>query len=309
MRLKACAVVDDLIPFKVGISEAVNTALAIWMADAKGRYAAAGLAVEIIDMGGGSRGVAELAAGRIDAMHVGLSAVVRANGSGGDLRVIASLANVIRFTLFSAPGLTSAAALRGGVVGVSSLGSESDAIMTLALQRIGLARDDVAVKECGGGTQRLAALKAGEIVATAVNEPVASLAREQGLHVLLDLVPEQIPWLFTAIVVRRETIARCRDLLARFLKATAEGNLHALADERAAKAVLAAHTGIADPTILAISYDDFRALAPPDLEPTRAAVEGALRQFPAADRYVDGHVDASILDDLRRDGFSKTLRY
>ena len=94
----------------------------------------------------------------------------------------------------------------------------------------------------------------------------------------------------------------------RFLKATAEGNLHALADERAAKAVLAARTGIADPTILAISYDDFRALAPPDLEPTRAAVEGVLRQFPAADRNVDDHVDASILDDLRRDGFSKTLR-
>jgi ABC-type nitrate/sulfonate/bicarbonate transport system substrate-binding protein len=299
---------DDLVPFKVGISEAVNTALAIWMADAEGRCAAAGLETEIIDMGGGSRGVAELAAGRIDAMHVGLSAVVRANRSGGDLRVVASLANVIRFTLFSAPGLTSAAALRGGVVGVSSLGSESDAIMTLALQRIGLARDDVAVKECGGGTQRLAALKAGEVVATAVNEPVASLAREQGLHVLLDLVPEQIPWLFTAIVVRRETIVRRRDLLTRFLKATAEGNLHAVTDEQAAKAVLAARTGIADPAILAISYEDFRALSPPELEPMRAAAEGALRQFPAADRNVDDHVDASILDDLRRNGFFNTLR-
>jgi ABC-type nitrate/sulfonate/bicarbonate transport system substrate-binding protein len=259
-------------------------------------------------MGGGSRGVTELAAGRIAAMHVGLSAVVRANRSGGDLRVVASLANVIRFTLFSAPGVTSAAALRGGVVGVSSLGSESDAVMALALQRLGLARDDVTVKEYGGGTRRLAALKAGEIVATAVNEPVASMAREQGLHVLLDLVPERIPWLFTAIVVRRETIVRRRDLLSRFLKATTEGNFHALTDEQAAKVVLAERTGIADPAVLAISYDDFRALSPPELEPTRAAVEGALQQFPAADRNLDDHVDASILDDLRRDGFFKTLR-
>jgi ABC-type nitrate/sulfonate/bicarbonate transport system substrate-binding protein len=204
--------------------------------------------------------------------------------------------------------VTSAAALRGGVVGVSSLGSESDAIMTLALQRIGLARDDVAMKECGGGTRRLAALKAGEIVATALNEPVASLARGQGLHVLLDLVPEQIPWLFTAIVVRRETMGCRRDVLARFLKATAEGNLQALTNEQAAKAVLGARTGIADPAILAISYDDFRALSPPELEPTRAAVEGALQQFPTADRNVDDHVDASILDDLHRHGFFRTLR-
>ena len=161
----ARAVPDKLVPFKVGISEAVNTALAIWMADAEGCYATAGLALEIIDMGGGSRGVAALAAGRIDAMHVGLSAVVRANRSGSDLRVVASLANVIRFTLFSAPGIASAAALKGGVVGVSSLGSESDAVMALALRRLGLARNDVTVREYGGGIRRLAALRAGEIVA------------------------------------------------------------------------------------------------------------------------------------------------
>ena len=86
------------IELKVGISDPVNTVLAIWMADAAGFYAANGIKVEIINMNGGSRGAAELAAGRIDAMHVGLSSVVRLNRTGGDLRIIASLANVIRFT-------------------------------------------------------------------------------------------------------------------------------------------------------------------------------------------------------------------
>jgi ABC-type nitrate/sulfonate/bicarbonate transport system substrate-binding protein len=59
--------------FKVGISEPVNTVLAIWTAEAAGFYAAQGLDVEIVNMSGGSRGAAELAAGRLDAMHVGLS--------------------------------------------------------------------------------------------------------------------------------------------------------------------------------------------------------------------------------------------
>jgi len=59
--------------FRVGISEPVNTVLAMWMADAGGFYAAHGLKVEIINMSGGSRGAQELAAGRIDVMHVGLS--------------------------------------------------------------------------------------------------------------------------------------------------------------------------------------------------------------------------------------------
>jgi hypothetical protein len=72
--------------------------------------------------------------------------------------------------------------------------------------------------------------------------------------------------------------------------------------------VLADRAGIADAAILAVSYDDFHALSPPELEPTRAAAEGALQQFPVAARNFDDHVDPSILNDLRRDGFFTTLR-
>src|SRR5262245_31089687 len=116
---------DGLIPFKIGISEPVNTALALWMARDAGCYASAGLDAAILDMGGGSRGAAELAADRIDAMHVGLSSVVRLNGAGADLRIVAALANVVRFTLFAAPDVQSANDLKGGVVGISTFGSES----------------------------------------------------------------------------------------------------------------------------------------------------------------------------------------
>jgi NitT/TauT family transport system substrate-binding protein len=290
------------IVLKVGISEPVNTVLAIWMADAAGFYEANGIKVEIINMNGGSRGAAELAAGRIDAMHVGLSSVVRLNRTGGDLRIIASLANVIRFTFFSGPGVKTAADLRGGVVGVSSFGSESDSTVTLALKRLGLTRDDVTLKEYGAGTKRLAAVKSGEIKATAVNEPFSSMAREQGFNVLFDLVPEQIPWLFTAIVVRRGAISERRDVLTRFIRATAEGNYLALSDEKMAKAVLARQAGIADPRILDISYNDFELLSPPNIEPSGAAAKNILAQFPDASQKSEDYVDTGILDALRKDG-------
>jgi len=135
------------IVLKVGISEPVNTVLAIWMADAAGFYEAAGIKLEIINMNGGSRGAEELAAGRIHAMHVGLSSVIRLNRTGGDLRIVAALANVIRFTFFSGPEVKTAADLKGGAVGVSSFGSESDSTVTLTLKRLGLSRDDVTLKE------------------------------------------------------------------------------------------------------------------------------------------------------------------
>jgi NitT/TauT family transport system substrate-binding protein len=297
----------SLTTFKVGISEPVNTVLAIWMAQEAGFYAAEGLAVEIANMSGGSRGAAELAADRLDAMHVGLSSVVRLNRSGADLRIVAALANVIRFTFFAAPGVATVAQLKGGVVGVSTFGSESENVAALALTRLGLARADVAFKEFGGSARRLAALKSGEIAASALNEPAASLAREHGLRVLLDLVPERIPWLFTGIAVRRAAIGDSDGPLLRFLKAVAKGNALARNDPARGKAVLAKGTGIGDPKIVDIAYEDFRALTPPEIEPTRDAAENVLAQFPDASRDIADYIDSSILDRFKRDGVFATL--
>jgi len=293
---------------KVGISEPVNTALALWMAEAGGFFAREGLNVSIINMNGGSRGAQELQAGRIDVMHVGLSSVVRLNREGGDLRVIASLSNVIRFTFFCAPGVRTAADLKGGVVGVSSFGSESDSTVTLALKRLGLTRDDVVLKEYGGGMRRLAALKAGEIKATSINEPVASTAREQGLDALVDFVPDQIPWLFSGLVVKRSYLDSHRALLTRFLKATVEGNYLALSEEKLAKEILAREVKITDPKIIDISYGDFRQQSPPNIEPTRKGAQNILAQFPGVSQQVDDYVATGILDGLRQEGFFAALQ-
>jgi ABC-type nitrate/sulfonate/bicarbonate transport system substrate-binding protein len=296
-------------PFKVGISEPVNTVLAIWMAEAAGLFAARGLAVEIINMNGGSRGAAELAASRIDAMHVGLSSVVRLNRQGADLRIVAALANVIRFTVFAAPGVRDAAGLKGGTVAVSTFGSESDTVATLALGRLGLTRDDVTVKEYGSARRRIAALQAGEVQASALNEPGASLASGAGLAVLLDLVPERIPWLFTGIAVRRSDIAARRDLHAAFIAAVAEGNRLALTEEARARQVLASNAGIDDPNILDAGYRDFAALSPPDITPTREAAENVLAQFPpGGSTTIADYVDTGILDELKRHGVEALQR-
>ena len=295
--------------FKVGISEPVNTVLAMWMADAAGAYAAQGLRVEIMNMSGGSHGAQELAAGRIDVMHVGLSSVVRLNRGGANLRLIASLSNVIRFSFFSGPGVWTAADLKGGVVGVSTFGSESDATVTLALQRLGLTRGDVTLKEYGGGFKRIGAVQSGEIKATAVNEPVSTIARERGLFPLVDLVAEHIPWLFSGVVVKKDYLDKNRDVLKRFVLATIEGNYVALTDEKRAKEVLAKGVGIKDPKVIDISYSDFKQQSPPDLAPVRAGADNIIANFPAeVSRRVEDYVDASLLDELKQDGSIAALR-
>ena len=296
------------IEFKAGISDPVNTVLAWYMARDAGFYAAQGLNVDILNMNGGSRGAAELQAGRLDVMHVGLSSVVRLNRGGANLRLIASLSNVIRFTFFAAPGVNGAADLKGGAIGVSTFGSESDSTVTLALARLGLTRNDVVLKEYGGGMRRLEAVKSGDIKATPINEPIASLARAQGVRVLVDLVPEQIPWVFSSIVVRRSDVAGRRDVLLRFLKGTIEGNYLALTDEKRAKEVLAKELKVGDPKILDITYSDFKAQSPSNIEISLPGAENILAQFPGGSQKVDDYVDTSLIDTLGSEGFLAAMQ-
>ena len=176
--------------------------------------------------------------------------------------------------------------------------------MTLALQKLGLTRDDVTVKEYGGGARRLAG---GEVRRDQGHraqraDRVAWRARE-GVNVLVDLVPEQIPWLFSGIVVRRADIAARRDVLTRFLKASIEGNYLALTDEKRAKEVLAKELKITDPKILDITYNDFKQQSPPNLEPSREGAQNILKQFPDGSRKVGDYVDSSLLDALKNEGF------
>jgi NitT/TauT family transport system substrate-binding protein len=291
------------VALKAGIADPVNTVLAWYMARAAGLYTAQGLKIDIVNMNGGSRGAEELQAGRIDIMHVGLSSVIKVNQSGGDLRLIGALSNVIRFTFFSAPGVKTAADLKGGTVGISTFGSESDSTVTLALQKLGLTRDDVTIKEYGGGMHRLEAVKSGTIKATPINEPIASLAREAKVNVLVDLVPDQIPWLFSGIVVRHADIAARRDLLKRFLKASIEGNYIAMTDQKRAKEVLAKELKVGNPKILDITYNDFKAQSPQNLVPTPEGAQNILKQFPKSKQNTGGYMDTSLLDALKKEGF------
>jgi NitT/TauT family transport system substrate-binding protein len=299
----------ELIPFKVGQAAPANTFLAIWMAQAAGFYEAEGLQVSVVPMVGGSDSGPALKSGRIQLMHIGMSSVVRANTSGsGNLRAIGSLANIIRSTLFGAPKAKTAADLKGGIVGISSAGSESDSTTTLALQRLGLSREDVIIKEIG--VDRLPYVRDGRVAATTLGEPSRSEAFAEGLNPIFDFYAQHIPWLYSGLTVDHDYLKGHRDVLVRFLKATIEGNYLAFTDERRGKEVLAKELAISDPKILDIGYSNFKDATPLDAEIDRAGAENILSTTapPNASRNLDDYIDTSLSDGLRADGFFDAVR-
>ena len=299
----------DLTPFRVGMAAPANTVLAIWMAQAAGFYQTQGLQVSIVPMVGGSDAGPALKSGRIQLMHIGMSSVVRANTSGlGDLRCIGSLANVIRSTMFTAPKIKTAADLKGGIVGISSVGSESDSTTTLALQRLGLARSDVVIKEIG--VDRLPYLRDGRVAATTLGEPSRSEAFAAGLNPIFDFYAQHIAWLYSGLTVDRAYLQQHRDVLIRFLQATVDGNYLAYTNEKRAKEVLVKELGIADPKILDISYANFKEATPLNADIVPAGAENILVTTapPGASRNVDDYIDTSLTDSLRAAGFFDAMR-
>lgn len=306
--LHAPALAQQPTEVRVGMSTNANTVLAIWMAQDAGLYAKHNLKVTLSNMGGGSRGAAEVRAGKLDVMHVGLSSVVQLNQKGADLRTIASLANLIRFGFFTVPAVKSAAELKGGAVAISAAGSESDAVATLALDRLKLTRKDVTIKELGDSVKRLDALKAGEVTATMLNEPFATAARDLGFNPIVDLAAENIPWLFSTLVVSQTYLKENRDVMSRFLRATAEGNYLAIAEPARAKQVLAKETRVTDPKVVEITYADFTQMTPLDLAVPRTGAENILAHFPPnVSRNLDDYIDLSVLEALRKDGVFAAL--
>jgi ABC-type nitrate/sulfonate/bicarbonate transport system substrate-binding protein len=300
------------VSFKVGIAAPTVNMLPLWMGQAAGLFQARGLAIEIVNTDGGSRGLSEVGEGRLQAMVVGLSAVIDANGKGGDYRIIASGANTMSFRFFGAKGVTRADFLVGKQVGVSAFGSESDSAASLALRQLGLARRQVKTVEAGGTLKRLNALRSGALAATALNEPADTLAQRAGLPLLVDL-KANLPWIFTAIVMDRRTLMARRGVVKDFLRAYVEAIDLALSDPARAKAVLASEFKDFPPDVVDATYADFRARVPRDAAPSREGAQTMLRELPGLGAVVKStnvadYIDSSLIEELRSEGFFDAMK-
>jgi ABC-type nitrate/sulfonate/bicarbonate transport system substrate-binding protein len=298
-------------PFDVGVSGNGVTFFTLWMAEAGGFFKKAGLNVQVVDLPGGTRSLQVLLAGKIAATHAGLGPLAQANNQGADLRMIASTSNTIPFTIFSDPNVKNAADLKEGKIGISTFGSEADLAVALALKQLGLKRKDVTVVQIGENATRLQALLAGQLTATPLAEPMASLARAQGLNPLMDLTT--VPWVSTGVVVKRSQLESQRALVATFLRAYIEGAYLARADEQQAKQVIKLKYKTNDANAINATYNEFKRTMPVDAEASRAGAENVFEQMQAiglnvGSSKIEDHISNDIIQSLRAEGFFDAMK-
>jgi ABC-type nitrate/sulfonate/bicarbonate transport system substrate-binding protein len=223
------------------------------------------------------------------------------------LRLIAASVNTLPFAIYGVKNTTPPIP-KGSTIGISTFGSETDIAMSIALQQMGIKRDDVNITQIGGTTQRFAAMVAGRIDSAPLLEPAVTLAKEKGFVPILDLAAAKTPWIFDAVVVTQTYAKANPDPLARFLKAYVEGALRGLGDPAWAKEVIGKRFKTSDAKVIDATYQDYVRILARDLTPSLEGAQNVITQLKAVNLPVGGddaraYIDPTFMDKIKAEGF------
>jgi len=183
-----------------------------------------GLDAEVITVMGSGIGSKALISGNLDIIPIATPTVIAANLAGADMAILAHTMPAVVHALMVRPDIKRPEDLKGKKIGVSSLGSLTDFLVRSIAKKKGLNPDrDITLITTGGSdTERVMALKAGSVEASAVSHPGYGIARKMGFSMLWDSAKElDYPWM--EITTRRAAIKSDRELITQYMKAHLEG--------------------------------------------------------------------------------------
>lgn len=299
-------------PVKVGTPAQGLLELPVVVALRNGYFHTEGLEVQRIQIVP-EISVKALVAGEID-FSLSWDASIRAALSGAPIQAVAGLVLRPLYVLLSRAEVRSGGDLSGKLVGIDVSGSMIDFVSRVAVRYLG-AEPQLKVVEIGHSGFRLAALKAGEIHATAVDVAAAAKAEDDGFHRLL-YVGDIMEMPVAGIFVSRFALASQRDQVKRFLRATLRGSRFILHQRADTIRILQHHLKLTS-SQAARSYDTARAAFAGDgLVPDRLlafSVRRAKEKFAGAgagalNDVADGSLLREILAERRKIPFGSRFR-
>jgi NitT/TauT family transport system substrate-binding protein len=239
----------------VAYSNVSATILPLWVAKQAGLYEKHGLDVDLQYVASATS-VAALVSGQMQLATVGLSESLGAVAGGADLVVIANQVPAYTYIFEVAPGIRSAADLKGKSIGISRTGSSSDIGTRVVLKKFGLDPDrDVQLVQTGSVSDRAAAMKGGALQG-AVAAPPDTLAVERlGWHPLFDLSAQQLPAVTLGLVVQRGYRDANQATVQAYVDALLEGIARVRSDRASALELLKSNLNLEADEDLNATYD------------------------------------------------------
>jgi ABC-type nitrate/sulfonate/bicarbonate transport system substrate-binding protein len=300
----------------------VNSALnmltvPLWVAKEKGYFHKYGLDVDTIYIPSGTMGMQALLAGETKILAADGSSVVNARLRGAPVKIFIGMVNFYPNPFFSSPDIKSYADLKGKKIAVTRIGSSSYTATVMLMRKLGLEEGrDYTMLQLGSTQNRLAALTKGMIQGTTLSAPESVIARKAGMKVLIS---------GTELAKLGITIQhQCADVMESSLhgdfrpklKAFAMGYLEGVREVYRSKeyttTILKKYTRVTDPEVLSASYDEAYQAIDKDGALTEAGIQAQLNDLAKTDPRAKNarpsdFFDASIINELNKDGFVKAL--
>jgi NitT/TauT family transport system substrate-binding protein len=190
-----------------------------WIAQDKHFFEKYGLNVTIINIEGGAKTVASMAAGDVPIAFIAATNIINARSRGLPLQMISGLVTRFPYDFVVAKNITSPSQLKGGTGAISGFGSSSEFAIRYALATLGINPQDVTLLQTGNETSRLAALSSGQIQFTVLDAGLDMAAFDMGFKPLLKLYTLDQPYQDAGIAVNTTWAKTHMAIVDSFLKA------------------------------------------------------------------------------------------
>jgi NitT/TauT family transport system substrate-binding protein len=188
----------------------------LWIGSDEGIFKKYGLTVNAVQ-GTSNVGAIAVVSGQADIYFGESTTSFQAVNSNQPLEIVGGLRNLNDFKLFTQPGVTSVSQLKGKSVAISAAGDSTDLSTRIAFQELKSSTNDVTLLATGTSASRFAALQTGKVAATLLTEPTATLAKNAGEHLMLDMTKK--PFLGSAVTVSKTFAKNDPNTIVRFLEA------------------------------------------------------------------------------------------
>lgn len=285
----------------------------VWAMKDLGVFEKYGLNGDVVLVGGSARQIQGVLGGSTDFAQVDITAVVSANLKGADLVVVGGTMNRIPFSMVTQPEIREPNQLRGKKIGVVNFGGANEYAVLAALNEWGMPASAVTIMPAGGAATRLTAMATKALDATVLSPPETLKADKLGLRTLLHLSELKTSFPMNVMIVRRVYLEKNRDVVKRFMKAHSDAVYQLKHDRKRSLELLRRRLMQKEADVIQGTYDYY---APKFEFPPRVSREGAAATAKfVIDRVAGGKanfdlnkvLDESILDELDREGFFKTL--
>ncbi len=288
----------------IGLSQPIFSFTPIYVGVAKNMWADENLDVKTTVFNSGTDNQQALLGDVITLGAGGYTEPINLTAQGVQTVIFATIQGALPYRLMTKADITDLSQLDGKTLAVSKIGSLSDQVTRIALNKEGFDPSKVKYQQAGGSPSRLAALQAGAIDGTLLDSPSYQLAEKAGFKALLNVAEELKGFPYEVLYAKKETIEKDKDVFTRFMRGYAKAAAYATdpANEQEVLQIVADATG-QKAEDLKFAYDDTIKDFPKDGSINKDGLQAALE---GTQKFADVKgSDKITVDDLYYDDLIK----